>query len=109
MIYSDMNESIPSTNGDIRWFAIRASRDFKAEEYLTPLCEEVLFPKETVIKPAGRHRRVRAVIPRVLFIRTTAERALELELPERAMRDIHKNGFQGEPTGARHRGTVQRL
>ena len=79
MIYSDMNESIPSTNGDIRWFAIRASRDFKAEEYLTPLCEEVLFPKETVIKPAGRHRRVRAVIPRVLFIPTTAERALELE------------------------------
>lgn len=60
------------------WFAIKTRRDFRAEEVLRPLCEEVFFPKETISVP-GRRPRERAVIPHVLFIRTTRENALRLE------------------------------
>ena len=66
-----------------KWFAIKTRNDFKAEEFLTPLCEEVYFPKETVIGP-HKKKRERAIIPRVLFIKTTEENAVRLE---RAGRD----------------------
>ena len=60
------------------WFAIKTRQDFRAETVLTPLCDEVFFPKETV-RISGRPDRIRAVIPHVLFIRTTRTKALELE------------------------------
>lgn len=61
-----------------RWFAIKTRQDFRAEELLKPLCDEVFFPKERVTVP-GKRRRERAIIPRVLFVRTTADRLLALE------------------------------
>ncbi len=64
--------------GDSEWFAIRTSQDFRAETTLRPLLDDVLFPKETVVAP-GRKPRERAIIPHVLFIRTSRERALDLE------------------------------
>ncbi len=60
------------------WFAVRTSREFRAEEELAPLCEEVLLPKETVMTPTKRVR-TKALIPRVLFIKTDRENALRLE------------------------------
>lgn len=60
------------------WFAIKTRLDFKAEEALKPLCDEVFFPKEIVKTPDLRSRE-RAIIPRVLFIRTTRKNALTLE------------------------------
>lgn len=63
---------------DLAWYAIRTRQDFRAEEYLKPLCAEVLFPKETVRNADGRLRE-RALIPHVLFIRTSRLRALSME------------------------------
>ena len=61
-----------------QWFAIKTRNDFRAEQLLRPHCDEVYFPKETVISP-GHAPRERAIIPRVLFIRTTIDEALRLE------------------------------
>lgn len=64
---------------ETHWFAINAKRDFKAESLLVDECEEVFFPKEQVSAHAGCASRQRAVIPHVMFIKTTFETALELE------------------------------
>lgn len=60
------------------WFAIKSRQAFKAERQLTSLCDEVYFPKEFIKQP-GKPNRLHAIIPRVLFIKTTREKALELE------------------------------
>ncbi|MDE6717333.1 MAG: hypothetical protein K2J70_03985 [Muribaculaceae bacterium] len=66
------------TKDSIHWFAIKTRNDFRAETILATHCQEVFLPKEKV-KTKDRKTRVRAVIPRVLFIRTTQENALLLE------------------------------
>lgn len=63
----------------IEWFAIKTHQDFRAEEQLSSECEDILFPK-TEVKLPGKRKYVKAVIPRVLFIKTTREKALQLEL-----------------------------
>ena len=60
------------------WFAIKTRRDFYAEESLRPVCDEVFFPTHIVREPSGV-KRVKAIIPRVLFIKTSARNALALE------------------------------
>ena len=80
-----MNELDNNTNSE--WFAIRTKQDFKAEELLRPLCDDVFFPKETR-KTAGKRLRKRAVIPHVLFIKTTRKKALELEKEGRKISDV---------------------
>ena len=60
------------------WYAIRTQQALRAEQVLTPYCDSVFLPKETV-RTSGRKNRLRPVIPHVLFIRTTHDRALELE------------------------------
>lgn len=60
------------------WFAIKTRQDFRAEEILAPHCDDIFFPTETVRNAAGVRRR-RAIIPHVLFIRTTGRNALRLE------------------------------
>lgn len=59
------------------WFAIKTRQDFRAEVVLSKLCDEVFFPKKVVY--AGNKQQKMAVIPHVLFIRTTREIALALE------------------------------
>ncbi len=73
-----MNEIATVQVDKPEWFAIKTRQEFRAEEELSKVCDEVLFPKEIVRVP-GKHDRTRAIIPRVLFIRTTREKALELE------------------------------
>ena len=60
------------------WFAIKTRQDFRAEEILSPLCEEIFFPKE-ITKNAAGIRRKRAIIPHVLFVRTNERNLLALE------------------------------
>lgn len=60
------------------WFALKTRHDFRAERELSPVCEELLFPKE-VVKIPGRRDRVRAFIPHVLFVRTSRDVLLHLE------------------------------
>ncbi|MDE7412461.1 MAG: KOW motif-containing protein [Muribaculaceae bacterium] len=64
------------------WYAIKTHQDFRAEDQLRPQCEDLLFPKEEIVSE-NRKSRTRAVIPRVLFIKTTREKALQLELEGR--------------------------
>lgn len=71
---------------DSNWYAIRARRDFMAETVLAAECEEVFFPKKRVLTPSGTIR-TRAIIPHVLFIKTTRGHALELERKSRKMVD----------------------
>lgn len=78
-----MTNPQPTDNHPPEWFAIKTRQEFKAEEFLAPLCEEVFLPKETVDVP-GKRKRERAIIPRVLFIRTTHDRILSLEREGRA-------------------------
>lgn len=66
------------TDRESEWFAIKTRQDFRAEEELAPLCDDLLFPKERV-SVAGGKGRLKAVIPRVLFIKTSRGHALELE------------------------------
>lgn len=73
-----MNGNTAQQGETPQWFAIKTRQDFRAEEALTPLCDEVFFPKE-LIAVDSRHKRERAIIPRVLFIRTTRDNALRLE------------------------------
>lgn len=68
--------------GKAEWFAIKTRQDFRAEKLLTDVCEEVFFPKEYVRLPSGKTR-VKAVIPHVLFIKTTHDIALDLEAKSR--------------------------
>lgn len=75
-MYTDMSQD--SHTDPTVWFAIRSKHDFQAEEALAKVCDEVFFPKEQVTIP-GRKPRVKAVIPHVLFIRTTRSKALALE------------------------------
>lgn len=70
------NETI--VNADDVWFAIKTRQDFRAEKVLTPVCKEVLFPKEH-IKVEGKRASVKAVIPHVLFVKTSRSHILELE------------------------------
>lgn len=70
------------------WFAIKTRQDFRAEEELRPLCVDILFPKETVKIP-GKKDRERAIIPRVLFIRTTRLNALDLETKGRMQPEMY--------------------
>lgn len=73
-----MNESNISHDEKPEWFAIKTRQDFRAETEFTPILDDVLFPKETV-RAHGKKDRLRAVIPHVLFIKTTRSKALELE------------------------------
>lgn len=73
-----MNEQCTKQNESAEWFAIKTRYDFKAEEQLAPLCDEILFPKETVKLP-GRKSKLKAIIPHVLFIKTTRQNAINLE------------------------------
>ncbi|MDE6270878.1 MAG: hypothetical protein K2M12_08530 [Muribaculaceae bacterium] len=73
-----MNESSISQKSKSEWFAIKTKQDFRAETEFTPLLDDVLFPKEIVRIP-GKKNRQRAIIPHVLFIKTTCSKALELE------------------------------
>ena len=77
-----MDSSILAISEQPQWFAIRTRQDFRAEEILGALCDEVFFPKETV-KTVGKKKRLRAAIPHVLFIRTSHQRALDLEKESR--------------------------
>lgn len=72
-----MKDALDHKTGS-EWFAIKTKQDFEAERRLRPLCEEVFFPKEVVARP-DKKARIRAVIPHVLFIKTTREHALQLE------------------------------
>lgn len=74
-VYTEMNADILENS---EWFAIRSRQDFKAEKVLGPFCDEVFFPKESVSEP-GKQAKEKALIPRVLFIRTTRSNALFLE------------------------------
>lgn len=84
-IYSDMSETDPN-HSRTEWFAIKTRQDFRAEEVLSTQCDEVYFPKETIRLPEGKTR-IRAVIPHVLFIRTTRTNALSLEAEGRKFPD----------------------
>lgn len=71
-----MNE--PSQTETAEWYAIRTQQDFRAEEVLASECDSVFFPKTEMPLPSGKTRR-RALIPHVLFIKTTRTNAMELE------------------------------
>ena len=73
-----MNEPDTLHDEKSEWFAIKTRQDFRAEAELSPILDDVLLPKET-IREHGKKNRQKAIIPRVLFIKTTRSRALELE------------------------------
>lgn len=63
---------------NIEWFAIKTRQDFRAEKVLKPLCNEIFFPKYAEDK-SDKTKRIKAIIPHVLFIRTTKDNILALE------------------------------
>lgn len=73
-----MDATNRSQNIKSEWFAIKTRQDFRAETEFKPILDDVLFPKETVRVP-GKKNRLKAIIPHVLFIKTTRDKALELE------------------------------
>ncbi len=75
---TDSLTASPGTPEAEGWYAIRTRRDFRAAEQLESLCDEIYFPREQRRNAAGVMRTC-AVIPHVLFIRTTPTQALALE------------------------------
>ena len=71
---------------DAAWFAIRTQKDFQVARILKDVVDDVFFPTEQVRSDTG-HTRVRAIIPHVLFIRTTPSMALEIESRGRRIDD----------------------
>lgn len=65
------------------WFAIKTQQDFKIEKILRDKCDEVFFPKEIISMP-NKRTMTKAVIPHVLFIKTTHENARNLEFFSRS-------------------------
>ena len=66
----------------LEWYAVRAGNDARTAECLAGECDDVYFPTETVRRPDGKTR-TKAVIPHVLFIRTSRSKALALEAGSR--------------------------
>lgn len=82
-----MRDDASSDTDQPKWFAIRTRRESYAAEYLRPLCHDVFFPTETIVKSdMSVHKR--ALIPHVLFIYTTRETALSLEQKGKRHPDI---------------------
>lgn len=77
-VYATMIDSNKSHNEESEWFAIKTGQDFRAETEFKLTLDDVLFPKETV-RVHGKKNRQKAIIPHVLFIKTTRSKALELE------------------------------
>lgn len=75
-MYQDMSES--EHNSHAEWFAIKTTQDFKAEKVLASRCEDVFFPTNIIKLANGKSRR-KALIPHVLFIKTSKDNALVLE------------------------------
>ena len=73
-----MNELADNNQSLSEWFAIRTKQDLRASQLLAPLCEDLFFPLESVHREGGKPRE-RAVIPHVLFLKTTRQNILELE------------------------------
>lgn len=75
-------------NKDINnWYAIRTHKDFDALRVLSEYCDDVFLPTEEVKIPSTGRTRTRAVIPHVLFIKTTPSEALSLEKRGRDIND----------------------
>ncbi|MDE5674500.1 MAG: hypothetical protein K2I44_04015 [Muribaculaceae bacterium] len=70
------------------WYAIKTRLDFRAEKALSASCNEVFFPKDVVRSPSGA-KRLRAVIPHVVFINTTQQNALALESAGRLQPELN--------------------
>lgn len=68
------------------WYAVRTRQESLAEKFFRERCDEVFFPKEEIVSSTGATRQ-RAVIPRVMFIRTTRQHALDLEQQSRTLTD----------------------
>lgn len=60
------------------WFAIKSRAEFQLEFQLQDEVDAIFLPKETRKDAAGK-RRIRSMIPGVLFIMTHCENALRLE------------------------------
>lgn len=110
-IYVIMNEFNMYQEAKTEWFAIKTRQDFRAEAEFMSCCEEVLFPKE-IVKIPGKKGRMKAVIPHVLFIKTTREKALDMEkagrehpessIPFWIYRYPHNNTIQAIPESSIH-------
>ena len=74
-----MNDIKSDTQQISQWFAIKTAQDFKAEAFLADKCDEIFFPKELVKSANDKNGRVKAVIPHVLFVKTSSENILNLE------------------------------
>lgn len=78
LIYSYMDNYKSSKIQNSEWFAIKVRQVAEAEKLLANECDEVLFPKE-IHRVDDNHTRVKAIIPHVLFIKTSEQKALDLE------------------------------
>lgn len=75
-------EQAETTTTTENWYAIRCRRESVAAEMLKESCADVFFPQDAVKTASGRKRQ-KAMIPHVLFIRTSSQRALDLERDSR--------------------------
>ena len=82
-----MNVNTLDHTHETQWFAIRTRQDFRAEKVLGAVCDEVFFPKKIVAVP-GKRAHKRAIIPHVLFIKTSLANALALEADGRKHPDM---------------------
>lgn len=83
-----LNASIAGEETDTHWYALKAYRTADAERYLEKEDIEYYLPKEVYRRADGKNA-VRPVIAGLVFIRTSEERALQLEKESRATASTH--------------------
>ena len=65
-------------NLESEWFAIKTHQEFKVENLMLSLCDDVFFPKISSYS-TNKKPKMKALIPHVLFIKTTRDNALLIE------------------------------
>ncbi len=64
---------------NLHWYAVKTLREFEAENSFSAICEDTYLPIERLRDKTGRVVRIKPLIPKLLFIKTTAQEALRLE------------------------------
>lgn len=91
------------------WYAIRSRRVFEAERTLHPLCDDTYLPKEKVRDIRTGAMRERAIIPKLMFIKSGEGNALELEEKSRDLANhiepfhIYRNVAGSRPSAVSQR------
>lgn len=76
--HPDIESTISKQIESAEWYAIRTHQESRVEQELSPNFEELFYPKE-IRTTEGKRKVTRAIIPHVMFVKTTLDKIQSLE------------------------------